>query len=98
MGGVLIIFTIDHCQIQPIQGRPFLISCHVIPLEVVRPVVAIFGYSRNCVAILMVTNVAVETDFVVESTSYVIVPVWINHGLEVIRVGHVAHTVQIEAC
>ena len=31
MGGVLIIFTIDHFQIQPIRGRPFLTSCHVIP-------------------------------------------------------------------
>ena len=25
------IFTMDHTQIQPIKGHPFLISCHVIP-------------------------------------------------------------------
>lgn len=31
MGGVLLIFTIDHSKIQPIRGRPFLTSCHVIP-------------------------------------------------------------------
>ena len=31
MGGVLILFSIDHSQIQPIDGRPFLTSCHVIP-------------------------------------------------------------------
>ena len=31
MGGVLLLFSIDHSQIQPIEGRPFLISCHVIP-------------------------------------------------------------------
>ena len=30
MGEVLLIFTIDHSQIQPICGRPFLTSCHVI--------------------------------------------------------------------
>jgi predicted GIY-YIG superfamily endonuclease len=31
MGGVLIIYSMDHTQIQPINGRPFLTSCHVIP-------------------------------------------------------------------
>jgi hypothetical protein len=31
MGGTLMIFTMDHTQIQPIKGHPFLISCHVIP-------------------------------------------------------------------
>ena len=31
MGGVLIIFTMDHTQIQPIGGRPFVTSCHFIP-------------------------------------------------------------------
>ena len=31
MGGVLIIFSMDHTQIQPIGGRPFLTSCHIIP-------------------------------------------------------------------
>ena len=30
MGGVLIISTIDHTQLQPVQGRPFLTSSHVI--------------------------------------------------------------------
>lgn len=30
MGGVLIIFTMDHTQIQPIKGRPFLTSCNMI--------------------------------------------------------------------
>ena len=30
-GGVLIIFSIDHTQIHPIRGCPFLTSCHVIP-------------------------------------------------------------------
>ena len=31
MGGVLIIGTIDHMQIQPINGRPFLTASAVIP-------------------------------------------------------------------
>ena len=31
MGGVLLIFTIDHSKIQSIRDRPFLTSCHVIP-------------------------------------------------------------------
>ena len=31
MGEVLPIFTIDHSQIQPIRGGPFITSCHVIP-------------------------------------------------------------------
>ena len=31
MGGVLIIYSMDHAQIQPINGRPFLTSCHIIP-------------------------------------------------------------------
>ena len=30
-GGVLIICTMDHTQIQPIDGRPFLTSIHIIP-------------------------------------------------------------------
>ena len=30
-GGVLIIFSVDHTQIQPIRGQPFLASSHVIP-------------------------------------------------------------------
>ena len=30
MGGVLIIFSINNTQIQPIWGHPFLISCHII--------------------------------------------------------------------
>jgi predicted GIY-YIG superfamily endonuclease len=30
-GGVLIMFTIDHTQIQPFDARPFLTSIHVIP-------------------------------------------------------------------
>ena len=31
MGGVLFIFSMDHTQIQPIEGHPFLTSCHIIP-------------------------------------------------------------------
>ena len=31
MGGVVIFFPMDHTQIQPINGRPFLTSCHIIP-------------------------------------------------------------------
>lgn len=31
IGGSLLIFTMDHKQIQPIHGHPFLTSCHVIP-------------------------------------------------------------------
>ena len=30
MGGVIIISTIDHTQLQPVNGRPFLLSTHVI--------------------------------------------------------------------
>jgi hypothetical protein len=30
LGGVIIIGTIDHTQLQPVQGRPFLTSSHVI--------------------------------------------------------------------
>ena len=30
LGGVLLIFTIDHTQIQPIGGRPLLTSCHML--------------------------------------------------------------------
>ena len=30
MGGVLIISTTDHTQLQPVNGRPFLLSTHVI--------------------------------------------------------------------
>ena len=30
MGGILIISTIDHTQLQPVEGRPFLLSSHVI--------------------------------------------------------------------
>ena len=30
MGGVLIIFSMDHTQIHPIGGHPFLASCHII--------------------------------------------------------------------
>ena len=30
-GGILIIGTLDHMQIQPIGGRPFLISNSIIP-------------------------------------------------------------------
>ena len=30
MGGVIIICTIDHTQLQPVEGRPFLTSSHVI--------------------------------------------------------------------
>ena len=30
MGGVLIISTMDHTQLQPVNGRPFLLSTHVI--------------------------------------------------------------------
>ena len=30
MGGAIIISTIDHTQLQPVQGRPFLTSSHVI--------------------------------------------------------------------
>ena len=30
MGGVLLIFSMDHTQIQPIDGRPFLTSAHII--------------------------------------------------------------------
>jgi hypothetical protein len=30
-GGVLILFSIDHLQIQPISGVPFLTSCHIVP-------------------------------------------------------------------
>ena len=31
LGGLLIICTLDHTQIQPVQGRPFLTSTHIIP-------------------------------------------------------------------
>ena len=31
MGGVVIIFLMDHTQIQRINSRPFLTSCHIIP-------------------------------------------------------------------
>ena len=31
MGGVVIFISMDHTQIQPINGRPFLTSCHIIP-------------------------------------------------------------------
>jgi hypothetical protein len=31
LGGLLIICTLDHTQIQPIDGRPFLTSSHIIP-------------------------------------------------------------------
>ena len=31
MGELLIIFSMDHTQIQPILGRPFLTSFHIIP-------------------------------------------------------------------
>ena len=31
MGGVLLIFTMDHLQIKPINGRPFLTSANIIP-------------------------------------------------------------------
>ena len=31
MGGVLIIMSLDHSQLLPIEGRPFLTSVHVIP-------------------------------------------------------------------
>ena len=31
MGELLIIFSMDHKQIQPILGRPFLASFHIIP-------------------------------------------------------------------
>ena len=31
MGGTLLIFSMDHTQIQPIEGHPFLTSCHIIP-------------------------------------------------------------------
>ena len=30
MGGVLIISTMDHTQLQPVNGRPFLLATHVI--------------------------------------------------------------------
>lgn len=30
MGGVLFIFSMDHTQIQPVNGRPFLTSCNII--------------------------------------------------------------------
>ena len=30
MGGILIISTMDHTQLQPVEGRPFLLSSHVI--------------------------------------------------------------------
>ena len=29
-GGILIIFTMDHTQLQPVEGRPFLTSCHIL--------------------------------------------------------------------
>ena len=29
--GILILFSIDHLQIQPISGVPFLTSCHIVP-------------------------------------------------------------------
>jgi hypothetical protein len=31
MGGVLLIGTLDHLQIQPINGRPFLTANAIIP-------------------------------------------------------------------
>ena len=31
MGGVLVIMSLDHSQLLPIEGRPFLTSVHVIP-------------------------------------------------------------------
>ena len=30
MGGVLIIFSMDHTQIQTVGGHPFMESCHII--------------------------------------------------------------------
>jgi hypothetical protein len=30
LGGLLIICTLDHTQIQPVQGRPFLTSTHIM--------------------------------------------------------------------
>ena len=30
MGGLMIILYMDHIQIQPIGGNPFLASCHII--------------------------------------------------------------------
>ena len=30
MGGVVVISTMDHTQLQPVKGRPFLLSTHVI--------------------------------------------------------------------
>ena len=30
MGGILVISTMDHTQLQPVEGRPFLLSSHVI--------------------------------------------------------------------
>ena len=66
---------------------------HVIPVEVVGSLVAIFGHSRDCVAVLMVTNIAVESDFV-KVSSYLVVPMLIYNGLKVLSVGHVDQTVQ----
>ncbi len=31
MGGLIIICTMDHLQLQPVSGRPFLLSSHIIP-------------------------------------------------------------------
>ena len=31
LGGLLIICTLDHTQIQPVKGRPFFTSTHIIP-------------------------------------------------------------------
>ena len=30
LGGILVIGTIDHTQIQPINGKPFLTSTHIV--------------------------------------------------------------------
>ena len=30
MGGLLLICTLDHKQLQPVSGRPFLLSAHII--------------------------------------------------------------------
>ena len=69
-------------------------SSHIVPVEVLGSVVAIFRHSRVCVAVLMQTNVAVQSDFIVVSSSYLVVPMLFDHGFEVLRVGHVAHAVR----
>ena len=45
------------------------VSHHIIPIKVVRPMVDILGGSSDCVAVLMVTDVTVEFEFILVPSS-----------------------------